>query len=148
MPCAEMPCAEMQCAEMPCAEMRCVLSQAPPRQGLLVGSVYWEHTGLKLHSGGGNAVWQGPTYPNITTNFSANADTKLTCGRGGCLYDVVADMGEHLDLALERPAEVARLAAAREAMEGRAWELSRGKSDPAACAAIDQRGGFWGPWID
>ena len=123
-----------------------------PRQGLLVGSVYWDSTGLKLlHNGGGNAVWQSPTYPNASTNFSANADTHVKCGKGGCLYDVLNDIGEHVDLAAARPADVKRLAAEKAAMAAHAWGAGSGMrghgTDPRACAAIDTYHGFWGPWV-
>ena len=47
-----------------------------PRQGLLVNGVYWDNTGLKLHSGGGNAVWQGEFYPNASTNFTGKKDNE------------------------------------------------------------------------
>ena len=126
-------------------------ASALPRPGLLVGSVYWDATGLKLHSGGGNAVWQSPTYPNSTTNFSANAATHVQCSKGGCLYDVVNDMGEHYDLAAARPKDVQRLAAEAATARAQAWSAAgdmRGHgTDPRACAAIDSYGGFWGPWV-
>jgi hypothetical protein len=68
---------------------------AQRRQGLLVGSVWWEAGGLKLHHGGGNAIWQGPRYPNASTNFTANAATNLDCGRQGCLFDVLEVRTNH-----------------------------------------------------
>lgn len=124
---------------------------APPRPWLLLGSTYWEASGLKLHNGGGNAVWQGLRYPNASTNFSANAATTAGCDKRGCLYDVLADIGEHVDLAAARPAAMDRMVAARTAAAGRPCDLNslRGKgTDPRACQAIDARGGYWGPWVN
>ena len=89
-----------------------------PRQGLLVGGVYWDATGLKLHGGGGNAVWQGPSYPNASTDFAANAKVTQRCGKAGCLYDVVNDIGEHVDLAAARPADLLRMTKAKAAATG------------------------------
>jgi hypothetical protein len=65
---------------------------AAVRQGLLVDNVYWDNTGLKLHSGGSNAIWQSDVYPNASTNFSANAAVDSNCNKKGCLFDVVHDM--------------------------------------------------------
>ena len=38
-----------------------------------------------------------------------NAATEVHCGEGGCLYDVVHDMGEHLELSATRPQDLARM---------------------------------------
>lgn len=65
------------------------------RQGLLVDNVYWDNTGLKIHSGGGNAIWQSDVYPNASTNFSENAAVDSNCNKKGCLFDVVHDMVYH-----------------------------------------------------
>jgi hypothetical protein len=66
---------------------------AAPRQGLLVNNVYWDNTGLKLHTGGSNAIWQSEIYPNASTNFSANAAATSDCNKKtGCLFNVLDDM--------------------------------------------------------
>ena len=89
-------------------------------------------------------------YPNATTNFSENAATSQHCGKGGCLYDVVHDMGEHADLAAARPADVARLIKEKSVAVGApsiAGDARGSGTDPAACAAVSDYGGFWGPWV-
>jgi hypothetical protein len=66
---------------------------AESRQGLFVNNVYWDSTGLKLHAGGSNAIWQSETYPNASTNFSANAAASSECNKKtGCLFNVLDDM--------------------------------------------------------
>ena len=66
---------------------------AQSRQGLLVNNVYWDNTGLKLHTGGSNAIWQSEMYPNASTNFSANAAVTSDCNKKtGCLFNVLDDM--------------------------------------------------------
>jgi hypothetical protein len=106
--------------------------------------------GLKLHAGGSNAIWMSVMYPNVTTNFSKNAAISQHCGKDGCLYDVIRDMGEHIDLAATRPTDVARLLKEKAAAYGvpSIAGTTRGSgTDPAACAAVADNRGYWGPWV-
>eukprot|EP01051_Picozoa_sp_SAG22_P002535 SAG22_NODE_114_length_19318_cov_13.809980_9_plen_209_part_00 len=69
----------------------------------------------KLLQGAVNeAGWTGYTYPNASTAAGARIDYVHVCGEGtedgGCLFDVAADRGEHVDLALEQPQRVAAMA--------------------------------------
>jgi len=121
----------------------------PARSELLLNGVYYDGSGLKLWGGASDAVWTGPFYPNASTNFTANAETRLSCGKSGCLFDVGgADPGEHVDLAAVRPADVDRMHTRAQALaKERPFSPARGtRLDLRACAQIDANGGFWGPW--
>ena len=127
------------------------LNASAARRELLLNGAYYDATGLKLWGGGQDAVWTGEFYPNASTDFKANAATKLSCGRGGCLFDVGgADPGEHTDLAASRPKDVARMRARAQSLSREhPFRPSRGKGlDVRACNTIDLNSGFWGPWAD
>ena len=125
-------------------------NSTPPRAELYIAGVYYDGNGLKLMSGRpGEAVWTGPFYPNASTNFSAISSTVEDCS-SYCLFDVGGDdPGEHTNLAPTRAADVARMAARVQVLSQKTFTPSRGKGlDVRGCEAIDENGGFWGPWID
>ena len=69
----------------------------------------------------------------------------------GCLFDLIADPTEHVDLAFDPGhADVhARMLARAEYFDGTVFQSEGGaitKDDPAAKAKAEANGGFWGPW--
>jgi len=99
--------------------------------------------------------WMGPRYPNASTTH-AN-EPECDCGSQGCLYDIFADPGEHVDLSASQPAIAAKIRARAEELDatqidylkGGPVNLTkwRGIGDPQmACEVAEQKyGGFWGP---
>ena len=78
----------------------------------------------------------------------------------GCLYDLTRDPSESDDLAVKRPADLARLLAAFDALREGFYDnddnainaalCERGRADvPCACkVAVEKYGGFLGPFQD
>ena len=70
-----------------------------------------------------------------------------TCGRDGCLFNLVADPNETTNLVLTHPKTAARLSARLDALRASVYAPDRGPIEQAACDVIGSRyGGFWGPW--
>jgi arylsulfatase I/J len=46
----------------------------------------------------GQSFWQGQTYPNDTSNYLEQDQMVTHCGSRGCLFDIIADPNEHVDL--------------------------------------------------
>jgi hypothetical protein len=66
------------------------------------------------------ATWTGERYPNATSPAHRPGDANADCATpGGCLFDVVADPTEHVDVAAAHPDIVA-------AMKARLGELAKG----------------------
>ena len=99
-------------------------------------------------------MWMGPNYPNASTGGpSRPSEPVVDCGVDGCLYNIITDPGEHVDLARD-PAHAATLAklqarahaldiTAIEAIKGKGW---RGQNDrQLACQVMERNGGIWGP---
>ena len=113
------------------------------------GGVYIRADGMKLLTGKAikDAVWTGTVYPNTSTDYDDQSNTKADCSHG-CLYNVSADMGEHTDLSA-----LPEWAAVHKAMKTRAAELARTSwgpvrrsFDPAMCTTALKNRNFWGPW--
>ena len=101
-----------------------------------------------------DAQWMGPNYPNASTGGPSRPfEPVVDCGVDGCLYNIITDPGEHVDLARD-PAHAATLAklqarahaldiTAIEAIKGKGW---RGQNDrQLACQVMERNGGIWGP---
>jgi arylsulfatase I/J len=125
-----------------------------PRTEIFVSNATLISWPFKLVTGTmGPAGWQGPVYPNATSNASS-PNYYTPCG-SGCLFNIVDDVTEHMDLAAANPAIVAN-------MTSRLTDLRRtlfsnndtgvnipqcpdDSSMPCACwAAINVWGGFFG----
>jgi hypothetical protein len=98
--------------------------------------------------------WAGPHSPNASA--SCGGGGALACGRPdapvrgkrGCLFNVLADPGQHDDVADAHPEIVAALYARLQAVNSTAYSPDRGSFDRKACAAYaDTWGGFYGPWL-
>ena len=131
-------------------------SKALALPGSPVGSGAVTH-GWKLYTGDlqQGAGWMGPVYPNSSSPANDPYSVGLTCGPDGCLFDVVADPTEHVDLAASMPAKVAELKArlAQYASSfysnsdvGRPICPPSWTGDCACWAAANVWGGYLGPW--
>eukprot|EP00937_MAST-01D_sp_MAST-1D-sp2_P002111 g2111.t1 len=92
----------------------------------------------------GTGWWWGPAYPNSTTKLPMTAPG---CP-GGCLFDVEADPGEHVDLSAQLPALKAALAARLARLGAGAFQSdANATSDPQAAAAKAEVLDWWQPWL-
>jgi arylsulfatase A-like enzyme len=106
--------------------------------------------GYKLIIGSlGQNIWTGPYYPNATTKWN---DTAYNCGippnnGTGCLFNILSDPTEHVDLASTSPDIVAAMLARINEYQATAFSPNRGTDDGSACRASRETwGGFWGPF--
>ena len=93
------------------------------------------------------AAWTGPQYPNSTRpNGIIRAIEQ--CGDTGCLYNIKTDPEERMNLAKQMPDVLEKMRAAlREYQKGH-FNPDRGSIWPGACdVAVNQYGGFWGPFL-
>ena len=68
-------------------------------------------------------------------------------GKGGCLFDLLADPTEHNDVAAAHPDIVAALYKRIEHHQSTVFSPNRGTDDGSACrAATHTWGGFYGPF--
>lgn len=103
-------------------------------------------TGYKLVTGTlWYATWTGPQYPNATG--AAPVNFNHTC-MPSCLYNVLTDPTEHLDVSASNPDVVERLTARLAEVQATAFSPDRGQADQAAgCKAALSYGGFLGPFL-
>ena len=101
-----------------------------------------------LMGNNGNAGWSGPVYPNNTIPDDG-IDAREHCDKHrGCLYDIINDPGEHKNLASQMPHKLKKMQEKLHAYQATHFNLNRGEKSPAACeAALNEYGGFWGPFI-
>eukprot|EP00937_MAST-01D_sp_MAST-1D-sp2_P002290 g2290.t1 len=104
------------------------------------------------------AGWCGQAHPNRTKPWDS-FKTLLNCSAAGtaagatagakkvgCLFDVLQDPGEHVDLALTMPDKAAEIYNKMLAAERHWFDPDRGTADPRACARARETG-FWGPFL-
>ena len=97
--------------------------------------------------------WQGPVYPNASTNWIAQHDfhqcSAIDASREkrACLFDILADPTEHRDVAGENLDVVNQMLERIEAINGTAYTPGRGKDTGKACEAAFARGKVWGPFL-
>ena len=121
------------------------------------GQLYKLLVGWQTGSG-----WVGDVYPNLTSvppvpNPTAQyppskIDTwAYDCDAadgGACLYELVSDPTEHLNLAAAMPQRVQMMRARLAELNTANYEPDRGKGDPQSCVVAEgQYRGFYGPWI-
>jgi arylsulfatase I/J len=95
------------------------------------------------------AFWTGPLQPNGTKTPAASEN----CGTVDaplCLYNVLQDPTEHVNLMAAQPAILKRLAARIAELQKGVFDPDRGDPDPLACNFTATRwrgfvGPFWGP---
>ena len=94
--------------------------------------------------------WCGQVHPNTSLVWDSFKDTTGECAKTkkktGCLFDVLADPGEHEDLALIMPAKAQEIYAKMLAAEEHWFDPDRGEPDPRACE-VAAKTGFWQPFL-
>jgi arylsulfatase I/J len=117
----------------------------------LVQGVIRASDGMKLLVGTVQySGWQGPLFPNATTRDGQ--DASLDCGNVThplCLFDVLEDPTEHVNLAAARPDVAAALALRVAALQKTVFSPRRGPSlaDFACNHSNAVFGGFVGPFL-
>jgi arylsulfatase A-like enzyme len=100
------------------------------------------------------AIWMGPNYPNASTGGPGRPyEPVFDCGSAGCMFNIIEDPGEHLDIAKDPKyaATLAKLQAraraldltAIEAIKPTGWRHQNDQS--LACEVMQKNGGIWGP---
>ena len=108
--------------------------------------------GWKLIIGSlGQNVWSGPISPNGTnwtdTPYHCGIPSSPPVGKGGCLFNVLADPNEHDDVVDQHPDIVAEMYARIQAHQTTAFSPDRGHDDGSACrAALGTWQQRWGPF--
>ena len=93
------------------------------------------------------AGWTGPQYPN-RTNPNGGIKAIERCGESGCLYNIKTDPEERTNLAKQMPDMLKKMQAALSEYRKGYFNPDRGRVWPGACeTAINQYGGFWGPFL-
>jgi arylsulfatase I/J len=96
----------------------------------------------------GTSFWQGPLYPNSTTNYTYQSELHTNCG-SGCLFHLLDDPTEHNDISKANPSIVSTLSTRIAEIQKTVFNADRGAVDTtAACEHAEKvYGGFFGPWI-
>lgn len=96
------------------------------------------------------AGWCGPIHPNSSMAWDSFATT-INCSwtppyRFGCLFDVVNDPNEHVDLASSLPEKATELYHALLRAEQGFFDPDRGQPDPEGCRLANDTG-WWQPFL-
>jgi len=95
------------------------------------------------------SFWQGPLYPNKSTDYPAQQKMVAVCGNTGCLFNIVDDPTEHNDVSAQYPNIVSQLQARIKYYQGTVFNADRGEVDPTVCNYADTvYKGFFGPWVE
>lgn len=133
-----------------------VQNKTSPRIELAVGAEYEVggliRDGYKVVLGtNAQAGWTGPVFPNKTSHWNPSASSE-TCGNTtetGCLFNILEDPGEHVNLASQKPKVFEQMIERIAEINKGFFNPNRGKIDPKACElAMTKYGGFWGPFVD
>jgi len=96
------------------------------------------------------AGWCGQIHPNTSMAWDTFHDiehcTHEKKGKVGCLFDILADPGEHHDLALEMPDKANEILAKMKQAENTWFNPDRGSVNPGGCV-IAKKTGFYQPWL-
>jgi len=125
-----------------------------PSSQTLVGGLIWPvgSSWYKLLLGNVSMTeWTGPEFPN-TSSWGTEASFMTTeCGRTsatGCLYDVMADPGEHSNIASANPQLFYQMLARIQDIQATVFSPNRGVASSLACEmALKRYNGFWGPFV-
>ena len=89
--------------------------------------------------------WQGPVFPNATTNPS-NGST-FDCG-AGCLFNITEDPSEHVDLSKVMPKVLSQMQQLFRTRNQTTFQARPWGRDATTCAAfVDAHHGFVGPYL-
>ena len=97
------------------------------------------------------ASWTGPKYPNVTAPTGSDDWPGEDCGKTGCLYNIIKDPEERVDLAgnSSMSSILDELRARATAYREKMFRPHRGFVDPKACqTAFEKYDAFWGPWVE
>ena len=93
------------------------------------------------------AGWTGPQYPN-TTNPAGGIKAIEHCGDTGCLFNIMEDPEERVNLAEKEPDTLKMMQQKLAKYQATYFNPERGRAWPGACTtAINTYGGFWGPFL-
>ena len=93
-----------------------------------------------------NAGWTGPQYPN-QTNPAGGIEAVENCNEG-CLFNIKEDPEERNNLNHTMTDKLKEMQMKLKNHFSTFFNPDRGHVDPKACeTAINQYGGFWGPWL-
>ena len=92
------------------------------------------------------AGWTGPHYPNLT-NPHGGIETAEECGDDGCLYNIMDDPEERVNLAARMPEVLKNMQNKLSNYISGYFNPDRGKAWPGACKAAIDYGNFWGPFL-
>jgi len=96
-----------------------------------------------------SSFWQGPLFPNATTNYTYDNAIYTDCTRPGCLYDIWEDPTEYNDISAKYPHIAKDMLARLEYYETTIFNPYRGPIDNYGCEIADSvYGGFIGPFVD
>ena len=114
----------------------------PASYKTLISGDYKILTGIVAYAG-----WTGPQYPN-KTNPEGGVYTVQNCGDTGCLYNIMKDPEEHVNLAEKEPDILKLMQQKLAKYQATYFNPDRGEEWPAACTtATETYGGFWGPFL-
>jgi len=89
--------------------------------------------------------WTSLNYPNASTNHSV--EKTVDCGQG-CIFDIVQDPSEYVDLAATMPAKLAELQGLWQKRNATKWNPETMAVDTEKCDAyVAAHGGFLGPYL-
>ena len=94
----------------------------------------------------GWACFPGPVYPNATDpgcRSGGDCDKEL----GGCLFELISDPTEHVDVAASEGDAMQSMVARLGALQAALFTPDRGQKDDRACEQVAANGGFYGPWL-
>jgi len=92
--------------------------------------------------------WTGPIFPNSSSTWSSGKNP-AHCGTQGCLFNIIQDPTEHVELGDQYPDIRKQLLNRIQELTPTVFSPDRGTVDPRAChAALNKYGGFWGPWLE
>ena len=91
------------------------------------------------------ATWSGVRYPNASSGALDPRSITQNCSEG-CLFEVMSDPTEHVEISAQHPEVVTELKARLEAVEATAWVPNRGVPMEAACDR-KRYDGHYGPFL-
>ena len=93
------------------------------------------------------AGWTGPQFPN-GTHPKGGISAKEECGDKGCLYNIIDDPEERINLATKESEILQTMQQKLAKYQASYFNPNRGEVSPLACqAALNKYGGFWGPYL-
>lgn len=138
-----------------------ILSAATPltsvRKGTAIAQAVIDREGYKLIIGtSDDSCFQGPLYPNTSSDVDAECDIRLDCGgttlvypySGACLFNVFEDPTEHVNLAEANPSKISELVEKIKELNENTFSPDRGNQTWLPCEnSLNKYQGFVGPFL-